>query len=145
MPTKSALVQARTVSAFEIEPETPNLLNVITNKSAELMTGFTFNTRVLNYIWDHKYPVGTVHQSQSSEVVKHMVVMTGQDNVGDWVIMDRNVYEDFKKAFGVYPKKVMAVGLMTDTDATQDSVTAYYGDIAFRKNQDDLHSSGIFL
>jgi hypothetical protein len=46
----------------------------------------------------------------------------------------RNVYEDYKKAFGQEPPMISGVAIMTDTDNTGESAVAYYGDILFRKN-----------
>jgi hypothetical protein len=43
----------------------------------------------------------------------------------------QNVYEDYKRAFGEEPGRIKAIGIMTDTDNTGQSVEAYYGDIAF--------------
>jgi hypothetical protein len=46
---------------------------------------------------------------------------------------ERNVYEDYKKAFGEEPSMISGVAIMTDTDNTGESATAYYGDIVFKK------------
>jgi hypothetical protein len=49
--------------------------------------------------------------------------------VGQWVSEERNIYEDYRKLFGKEPPQIGAVAIMTDTDDTQDEVTAWYGDI----------------
>jgi hypothetical protein len=48
---------------------------------------------------------------------------------------ERNIYEDYKKAFGQEPPMISGVAIMTDTDNTGESAIAYYGDILFRKNK----------
>ena len=40
--------------------------------------------------------------------------------------------EDFKRAFGEEPGKVIAITLMTDTDNTNGDAVAFYGDIEIR-------------
>jgi hypothetical protein len=55
--------------------------------------------------------------------------------VGKWVDEERNLYEDYKKAFGSEPPMVSGVAIMTDTDNTKDSVIAYYGDIVFQASE----------
>jgi len=49
-----------------------------------------------------------------------------------WVTEERNLYEDYKNAFGEEPPMVSGVAIMTDTDNTGESATAYYGDIFFK-------------
>jgi len=46
---------------------------------------------------------------------------------------ERNVFEDYKKAFGEEPPMISGVAIMTDTDNTGEKTTAYYGDIIFKK------------
>jgi len=68
---------------------------------------------------------------------------TNKDGVGDyrydearlnqWLNEERNIYEDYKKAFGEEPSMISGVAIMTDTDNTGESATAYYGDIVFKK------------
>jgi len=53
--------------------------------------------------------------------------------VRPWVSHERNLYEDFKKAFGYDPPLISGIAIMTDTDNTGESAIAYYGDIVFRK------------
>ena len=46
---------------------------------------------------------------------------------------ERNVYEDYRRAFGKEPPRVSGVAIMTDTDNTQERAAAYYGDLTFAK------------
>jgi hypothetical protein len=58
-----------------------------------------------------------------------VAVESGPGKVGTWVAEQRNIYEDYKRAFGEEPPRIGAVAVMTDTDDTGDDVTAWYGDI----------------
>jgi len=62
-----------------------------------------------------------------------IVVQSGPHDIGKWIVEERNVYDDFKKAFNEEPPMISGVAIMTDTDNTQESATAYYGDIVFKK------------
>jgi hypothetical protein len=62
-----------------------------------------------------------------------VVVRSGPQSVGTWVEEERNVYDDYKQAFGEEPPMIKGVAIMTDTDDTKESATAYYGDIVFGK------------
>jgi hypothetical protein len=61
------------------------------------------------------------------------VVESGAVKLNQWVNEERNIYEDYKKAFGAEPPMISGVAIMTDTDNTSESATAYYGDIFFKK------------
>jgi hypothetical protein len=50
-----------------------------------------------------------------------------------WLNEERNPDEDYKKAFGDEPSMISGLAIMTDTDNTGESATAYYGDILFKK------------
>ncbi|MGO8989997.1 MAG: DUF3047 domain-containing protein [bacterium] len=64
-----------------------------------------------------------------------MELESGADKLNQWVNEDRNVYEDYKKAFGEEPPMISGVAIMTDTDNTGESAIAYYGDIVFGKTK----------
>jgi hypothetical protein len=51
--------------------------------------------------------------------------------MGEWQSLSRNLYEDYKKAFKEEPGKLIAYGVMSDTDNTGASIEAWYGDIRF--------------
>jgi hypothetical protein len=43
------------------------------------------------------------------------------------------VLEDYRKAFGAEPPLMAGIAIMTDADNTEESATAWYGDIRFKK------------
>lgn len=64
----------------------------------------------------------------------HMIVVeSGPAKLNAWITEERNVYEDYKRAFGEEPPMISGVAIMTDTDDTGESAEAYYGDIVFKK------------
>jgi hypothetical protein len=87
----------------------------------------------INYIWESKAPKGTVVPNPYTDQVWMIVVESGNGRLNEWVTEERNLYEDYKKAFGEDPPMISGVAVMTDTDNTQESATAYYGDIIFKK------------
>ena len=62
-----------------------------------------------------------------------IVAESGGTRLGEWREEVRNVYEDYKRAFGEEPPVTRSVGIMTDTDNTGERTLAYYGDIAFER------------
>lgn len=86
---------------------------------------------VINYVWDNNAAIGTMGSNAYTERVKMIVVESGTQHLKQWRQQERNIYEDYKKVFGGEPKNITGIAIMTDTDNTGESVTAYYGDIYF--------------
>jgi hypothetical protein len=63
-----------------------------------------------------------------------IVIESGKSRLNEWITEERNVYDDFVKAFGQNPPKISGVAIMTDTDNTKESATAYFGDIVFKQS-----------
>ena len=62
-----------------------------------------------------------------------IVVQSGDSRINTWIVEEQNVYEDYKKVFGNEPLMITAVGIMTDTDDTNESAVSFYGDIVFKR------------
>ena len=87
----------------------------------------------INYVWDGKAPVGTMTPNAYTSRAMMFVVESGAKRVGEWVEVERNVYEDYKRAFKEEPPPVLGIAVMTDTDSTGEAATAWYGDMSLRK------------
>ena len=89
-------------------------------------------TRALNYIWANRVERGAVLENAYTDWVMMVAVQSGAARTGEWVTERRNVLDDYRAAFGGDPPPVNGVAIMTDTDNTNGTATAYYGDILFR-------------
>lgn len=123
---------ARLYITFEYEPERVSFAKKLKYMAGRALFG-DIPIAAINYIWDRSTPVGAVLPNAYTDFAQMVVVQSGPANVGRWVEEERNVYEDYRRAFGEEPPRIKGIALMTDTDDTQDRVTAYYGDIAFVK------------
>ncbi|MCS6897137.1 MAG: DUF3047 domain-containing protein [Nitrospira sp.] len=121
---------ARLYITFEYDPD-----RVSAGKKLKFMAGRALFGDIpiaaINYVWETKAPVGTVIDNAYTDFVKMIVVQSGRWNVGRWVEESRNIYDDYKRAFGEEPPMINGVAIMSDTDNTGERVTAYYGDITF--------------
>ena len=86
----------------------------------------------INYVWDARAPAGTMVRNAYTSRAMMFVVESGARRVGEWVEVERNVYEDYKSAFKEEPPPVSGVAVMTDTDQTGETAVAFYGDIELR-------------
>lgn len=123
---------ARIYVTFEYDPDKVSLGKKLKYKAGRALFG-DIPIAALNYIWETRTPVGTSVENAYTNFAHMVVVESGPDNVGAWVEEERNVYEDYRKAFGGEPPMINGVAIMTDTDDTKESATAYYGDIVFKK------------
>ncbi len=90
--------------------------------------------RAINYIWDKETEVGTVVENPYTDLVMMHVVESGTDNLNRWMTYERNVYKDYRAIYDEEPPKIGGIAIMTDTDDTGESVTAWFGDIIFLRN-----------
>jgi hypothetical protein len=124
---------ARIYITFEYDPSKLSLFEKAKYQMVKLLYGEYPPLDAINYIWASKAPVGTMVPNSYTDRVMMFVVESGAAKLDQWVNEERNVYQDYKKAFGGEPPMISGVAIMTDTDNTGESATAYYGDILFKK------------
>lgn len=86
-------------------------------------------TKALEYVWDENLPEGTIMSSPYFKNIKIIVAESGTKNLKKWVQEERNIYDDFMKAFGRKPPEVGAIAIMTDTDNSASTAEAHYDNI----------------
>ena len=94
-----------------------------------------WKTKAINYLWASTLPEGKAVPNPFTANAKMIAVQSGKKNVGKWITEERNVFEDYKKLFGEEPPKVGGIAIMTDTDNTGESATAWYGPIKIMEAQ----------
>lgn len=93
-------------------------------------------TKSLNYIWANKLPKGEMLKNTYFSGAVMIAVESGRENIGKWINESRNLYEDYKKAFGKEPGMAGAIAIMTDTDQTGEHAVAFYDDIVLKSATD---------
>ena len=102
-------------------------------ETAQLLTGQQLPYATLMYVWENRFPVGAVLANSYTSQVKLIVAGSGPDpRLGQWKRFERNYVEDFHRAFGAEPGRLVGVAIMTDTDNTGESIEAFYGDIELK-------------
>lgn len=92
---------------------------------------FFWNTRALNYVWSGSQAIGSSWPNAFSDHAVLLAVESGTEHAGQWREYKRDLRQDLKDYLGVTPQYIDAVAIMTDTDNSGLSATAYYGDIWF--------------
>ncbi|TKB92500.1 MAG: DUF3047 domain-containing protein [Nitrospira sp.] len=118
---------------FEYDPEKVSFGKKLKYKAGQVIFG-DIPIGAINYVWETKAPVGAIIDNAYTDFVKMIVVESGPQKIGLWADESRNIYEDYKQAFGEEPPMINGVAIMSDTDNTKEQATAYYGDIVFQKS-----------
>ena len=90
-----------------------------------------WKTRSLVYVWSSHQPVGATWHNAFTSNARVMALQSGIQDAGQWVSEKRDIRADFRQLFGEEIAQIDAVALMTDTDNSGQSATAWYGDIYF--------------
>lgn len=94
---------------------------------------FFLKTRTLNYIWANRLPKEAVQANVFTGNAMMIAVESGDEHVGEWRDVSRDIVADYRRAFGEDPPSVGAIAIMTDTDNTGETAMAWYGDIVARR------------
>ena len=119
--------------AFDGEPAKLDFDDRAKLRMAKVLTVNGLPYASLLYVWLHRLPAETIYSSPHTERVRHIVVESGEERLGEWVTVRRNVVEDYRRAFGEEPGSLVAVGIMTDYGDNNSPRRAFYGDITFRR------------
>ncbi len=90
-----------------------------------------WRTRAINYVWSNRQPIDSSWLNAFTNNARMIAVESGPARLNQWVSEKRDVHADYRRLFGEKPGRVDAVAIMTDTDNTRTTVTAWYGDIWF--------------
>ncbi len=122
---------ARVYVTFELDPATLPAAERMKLGVARLRYGESVPAAALCYVWDAKAPRDTLVPNAYTDRVRMIVAESGAARAGKWVGVQRNIRDDYKRAFGSEPAAVTGVIVSTDTDNTGESAVAFYGDITF--------------
>jgi len=87
--------------------------------------------RSIKYVWSSTLPPETLIASPFNLRAWIIVVRSGTSGLGEWTWEERNVWEDYQRAFRKTPptKNPKAIALLTDSDSTNTRARADYDDI----------------
>jgi hypothetical protein len=127
---------------FDYDPQRASIAKKIKHSFIKLFYGVYPPDYVILYVWGNGVheKKGDIISSPYSGTVKMFVLENGSSHLYKWRIEERNILEDFKEAFGTYPKqRVGGIGIHTDSDNTsyyyknRYQAVGYYDDIIVSK------------
>lgn len=120
---------ARIYVAFAFEPGKAGWFERAKRKAVQVLIGEELPGKALNYIWANKLPFGEAIANPFTDQTMMIAVNSGTDKAGEWVTVERDVVADYKAVFGDNPPKLVGIAIMSDSDNTGESATAWYGDV----------------
>ena len=101
-------------------------------RMARLLSGQALPSATLCYVWDRLLPEGTLIDNPYSRRVRIIVVSSGAARPGQWFGQERNLTQDFARAFGqespaLPPLSALLIG--ADADNTLGSSLGFVGDV----------------
>ncbi|MDA0225850.1 MAG: DUF3047 domain-containing protein [Proteobacteria bacterium] len=99
---------------------------------AKALSGRALPYATLMYVWSDTVAEETVVHNPHTDRIRMIVVRGEGNDVKGWTTVRRNVLADYRKAFDEDPWDMVAIGVMTDTDNTGRTASAWYGDITLR-------------
>lgn len=132
---------ARIYVTFQYNPAKASFFKKSKYEAARLIYGQYPPHSAINYIWESKTPAGSMIPNSYTNRTMMFVIESGSDKLNRWIEEERNVYDDYRLAFGEDPPMISGVAIMTDTDNTGETATAYFGDIRFEKRTGIRHIS----
>ena len=126
---------ARLSLAFHGDTEKLDFEDRVKLRMARALTVHGLPYASLLYVWMMNEPVDKVIPSPLTDRVRLLVVESGDARAGQWITLQRNVVEDFRRAFGEEPGDIVGIGLMTDFGDDGSRRRTFYGDITFRSGK----------
>jgi len=124
---------ARIYAAFAFEPEKATAIEKIRHQVLRSIYGVDPPGNTITYIWANKLPKGEALANAFTDTMMMVAVESGDENAGNWVSEERNIYEDYKRLFKDEPPLLRGVIVMTDSDNTGSSAVGWYDDILLKK------------
>jgi hypothetical protein len=103
------------------------------DKGFKIMGGAEPSGYKIEYIWASHLPKARIFDHPGEKDCKVFVLESGEGKARQWVDEERNLHKDYKTAFGTDPEGLLAIGIQTDTDHSNEMVTAYYSDPILKK------------
>jgi hypothetical protein len=128
---------ARVYVSFKVEPGALGFGTRAKLALARSIYGDQVPDAALNYVWDNRQPVGTLMPNAYTDRTRMLVLRSGAEDAGRWVMERRDVAEDFKRAFGDLPAQLSGIALASDTDNTGERARAGFAEFRFVSRDED--------
>jgi len=120
---------ARVYVTFDYDPGNLSFGERLKYEAVRALAPGEVPLRALSYVWANHADETEPTPNPFTDWVMMVPVEHGPEHVGTWRHERRNLYDDYRRAFGEPPPPISGVAVMTDGDNTGAAATALYGDI----------------
>ncbi|MGM0562934.1 MAG: DUF3047 domain-containing protein [Pseudomonadota bacterium] len=85
---------------------------------ARALRGDDIPDAAVNYVWDNRQPVGHTQNNAYTDRARMVVLQSGNEKAGNWVMQRRHIANDIERFFSREPTGVQYLALASDTDNT---------------------------
>src|SRR6056297_208939 len=110
---------------FPYDPAEASFGTKLKYNAAKLIYGEYPPLASLNYVWANQAWSQDILPNAFTERAMMFAVETGREHVGQWRSYRVDIREDYREAFGKAPPATASIAIMSDTDNTGESATAY--------------------
>ena len=112
---------------FEYDPEKAGAYDKAKYGLANAFYGEYPPHSALNYIWTSREDESGIITNPYASNTKMIVLQKGKRNLGRWIVEERNILDDYRRAFGTDPPAMATLGIMNDSDNTKEASVSYVG------------------
>jgi hypothetical protein len=97
------------------------------DQAAQLIVAFS-SKHFLSYIWDSTVPKGTSGEAPAPpfRTIFALVMQSGRQALGTWIIEKRNLIEDYTRLFGEAPAALEGLRIQINSQHTRSQAEAYW-------------------
>ncbi len=117
---------------FEYDPKTAGFWESALYESAKLIYGEYPPHSSLNYIWANRDHEETIIPNSYTDKAQMILLEKGVKHVGEWMVEEVDVLEDYQRAFGENPPSKASLAIMSDSDNTGETAVAWLDYIELR-------------
>ncbi len=110
---------------FEYDSKSAGFWESALYESVKLIYGEYPPHSSLNYIWANKDHEEDIIPNSYTDKAQMISLQKGSKHVGEWMVEDVNILEDYQRAFGENPPKRASLAIMSDSDNTGESAVAW--------------------
>lgn len=111
---------------FLYDDDMATLVENILYKAAKAFYGEFPPLRSLNYVWANRAHGKRMLKSPYTSRTMLVILRSGPEGAGKWFTEEINILEDYRKAFGAEPPRMVNIAVMNDSDDTGESSTSYF-------------------
>jgi hypothetical protein len=104
------------------------------DQAAQVFVAFP-GRKSISYIWDTTAPAGSVGEFSIPLImnVKIIVVNSGDADIGKWMTVTRNVYEDYRRLYGEEPPPAEGLRIQINSQHTETTACSRLAWLQFKK------------